>query len=64
MITVNLKNIEIIHSSTGSGSADLSNYYTKAEVNNLIPKSWDGTQAEYDALGEYDDNITYNILES
>ena len=29
-----------------------------------ITKQWYGTQAEYDALGTYDSNTIYNILES
>lgn len=28
-----------------------------------IPTEWTGTQSEYDALGTYYDNITYNIIE-
>lgn len=28
-----------------------------------IPTEWTGTQTEYDALGTYYDNITYNIIE-
>ena len=28
-----------------------------------IPTEWTGTQSQYDALGEYYDNITYNIIE-
>lgn len=35
--------------------------YTK--ILDLLPKEWTGTQAEYDALGTYDDNTTYNIIE-
>ena len=45
---------------------DTSNYaYVLNEYGNYvrIPTEWTGTQSEYDALGEYFDNITYNIIE-
>lgn len=45
---------------------DTSNYaYVLNEYGNYvrIPTEWTGTQAEYDALGTYYDNITYNIIE-
>lgn len=35
--------------------------YTK--ILDLLPKEWTGTQSEYDALGTYNDNTTYNIIE-
>ena len=35
--------------------------YTK--ILDLLPKDWIGTQSQYDALGTYDDNTTYNIIE-
>ena len=45
---------------------DTSNYaYVLNEYGNYvrIPTEWTGTQSEYDALGTYYDNITYNIIE-
>ena len=45
---------------------DTSNYaYVLNEYGNYvrIPTEWTGTQSQYDALGEYFDNITYNIIE-
>lgn len=45
---------------------DMSNYaYVLNEYGNYvrIPTEWTGTQSEYDALGTYYDNITYNIIE-
>lgn len=45
---------------------DTSNYaYVLNEYGNYvrIPTDWTGTQAQYDALGTYYDNITYNIIE-
>lgn len=30
---------------------------------NQISVEWNGTQAQYDALGTYDSNVTYNIIE-
>ena len=45
---------------------DTSNYaYVLNEYGNYvrIPTEWTGTQSQYDALGTYYDNITYNIIE-
>lgn len=45
---------------------DTSDYaYVLNEYGNYvrIPTEWTGTQSEYDALGTYYDNITYNIIE-
>lgn len=42
-------------------------YIDSSNKNEIITKEiileWTGTQSEYDALGEYDDSITYNIIE-
>ena len=42
-------------------------YIDSSNKNETITKEiileWTGTQSEYDALGEYDDSITYNIIE-
>lgn len=32
-------------------------------INNYLPKEWRGTQAEYDALQTYDNNVIYNVWE-
>lgn len=40
---------------------DSTGTYTK--ILDLLPKEWTGTQSQYDALGTYDDNTTYNIIE-
>ena len=41
--------------------------YVNSDSETIITKEiileWSGTQSEYDALGTYDDNITYNIIE-
>lgn len=41
--------------------------YVNSDSETIISKEiileWSGTQSEYDALGTYDDNITYNIIE-
>lgn len=45
---------------------DTSNYaYVLNEYGNYvrIPTEWTGTQSQYDSLGEYYGNITYNIIE-
>lgn len=45
---------------------DVNKYaFIKNEYGNYvrIPTEWTGTQSEYDALGTYYDNITYNIIE-
>lgn len=45
---------------------DATNYtYVLNEYGNYvrIPTSWTGTQSQYDALGTYYDNVTYNIIE-
>lgn len=42
-------------------------YKDSSNKNSITTKAiileWTGTQSEYDALGEYDDSITYNIIE-
>ena len=42
-------------------------YIDSSKKNEITTKEiileWTGTQSEYDALGEYDDSITYNIIE-
>lgn len=42
-------------------------YIDSSDKNSITTKEiileWTGTQSEYDALGEYDDSITYNIIE-
>lgn len=42
-------------------------YIDSSNKNEITTKEiileWTGTQSEYDALGEYDDSITYNIIE-
>lgn len=49
-------------------NVDLTNYYTKSEVDNLfdnIPSSqlvWKGTQEEYDAITTKDPNTIYYIV--
>lgn len=48
-------------------SGDLSdgtNNVTVAHLAQNTPTQWYGTQAQYDALGTYDSNTIYNILES
>lgn len=37
--------------------------YTKAEIDAKIPKTWTGTQSEYDALSSHDANTEYYITE-
>jgi hypothetical protein len=41
--------------------------YVNSDSETIITKEiileWSGTQSEYDVLGTYDDNITYNIIE-
>ena len=51
----------------GGGSADLTNYYTKGEVDNLVnerARIVSLTQAEYDALDIKDENTIYNITDA
>ena len=51
----------------GGGSADLTNYYTKGEVDNLVAERArivSLTQAEYDALDIKDENTIYNITDA
>lgn len=43
---------------------DGTNSVTVAHLAQNVPTQWYGTQAEYDALGTYDSNTIYNILES
>lgn len=38
-------------------------YWNDVASNRFVKLDWTGTQAEYDALGEYSDYITYNIIE-
>ena len=45
-----------------SGSHPASKGYVDGLVASKEPKSWTGTQAEYDALGSYDPNTTYNVI--
>lgn len=40
-----------------------SNNTKMIKLQDYLSKEWTGTQAEYDALGTYDDNTTYNIIE-
>lgn len=40
-----------------------SNNTEMIKLQDYLSKEWTGTQAEYDALGTYDDNTTYNIIE-
>lgn len=44
--------------------SDGTNSVTVAHLAQNTPTQWYGTQAEYDNLGTYDNNIIYNILES
>lgn len=44
--------------------SDGTNSVTVAHLAQNTPTQWYGTQAEYDALGTYDSNTIYNILES
>lgn len=44
-------------------TSDLSGYYTKSEIDAKIPKTWSGTQAEYDALTTKDPTTEYYIVE-
>lgn len=51
----------------GGGSADLTNYYTRGEVDNLVAEKArivSLTQAEYDALAIKDENTIYNITDA
>ena len=51
----------------GGGSADLTNYYTRGEVDNLVAEKArivSLTQAEYDALDIKDENTIYNITDA
>ena len=51
----------------GGSSADLSNYYTRGEVDNLVAEKArivSLTQAEYDALDIKDENTIYNITDA
>lgn len=51
----------------GGGSADLTNYYTRSEVDNLVDERArivSLTQAEYDALESKDENTIYNITDA
>jgi len=49
---------------TWNSKADQSNTYTKTEVNNIVNnKFWCGTQAEYEALTNKDNNVLYLIHE-
>ena len=51
----------------GGGSPDLTNYYTRGEVDNLVAEKArivSLTQAEYDALGIKDENTIYNITDA
>lgn len=45
------------------GAWSSSNYVT-SYIDNRAPVQWYGRQAQYDALGTYDSNTIYNILES
>ena len=38
-------------------------YWNDVASNRFVTLDWTGTQAQYDALGEYSDYITYNIIE-
>lgn len=38
-------------------------YWNDVASNRFVALDWTGTQAQYDALGEYSDYITYNIIE-
>lgn len=44
--------------------SDGTNSVTVAHLAQNTPTQWYGTQAQYDALGTYDSNTIYNILES
>ena len=51
----------------GGGSADLTNYYNRSEVDNLVnerARIVSLTQAEYDALEIKDENTIYNITDA
>lgn len=51
----------------GGGSVDLTNYYTRGEVDNLVAERArivSLTQAEYDALDIKDENTIYNITDA
>ena len=51
----------------GGSSADLTNYYTRGEVDNLVAEKArivSLTQAEYDALDIKDENTIYNITDA
>lgn len=48
---------------SGGGSIDMSDYYTKQQVDNLIPKIWSGTQSEYDRLATHYEDTLYLIKE-
>lgn len=51
-------------STTVENKADQSTTYTKTEVNNIVNnKFWCGTQAEYEALSNKDNNVLYLIHE-
>lgn len=43
------------------GSVDLSNYYTKSEVDTQFAKIWVGTQSEYDAITTKNNSTLYII---
>lgn len=43
------------------GSIDLSNYYTKSEVDTQFAKVWQGTQSEYDAITTKNNSTLYII---
>ena len=43
------------------GSVDLTNYYTKSEVDTQFAKLWVGTQAQYDALATKNSSTLYII---
>ena len=54
--------ITLIFNAATENSAGIMSSKDKVKLDSLNT-DWTGTQAEYDALGTYDDNTTYNIIE-
>jgi hypothetical protein len=50
-------------SGNGTYSGITYRYWNDVASNRFVELDWTGTQAQYDALGEYSDYITYNIIE-
>ena len=59
--TTNINDVIKGDSSKNAYIKNSNGIYTK--ILDLLPKEWIGTQSQYDALGTYDNNTTYNIIE-